>query len=289
MENYLVYEGRLIPESELMHHGIKGMKWGVRRYQNPDGSLTDAGKRRYKVGSDGKISNAKGATRFLNDSDISISRAKYEATVNYKSAAKKLNKAHKKAEKIAKKTGDDSILLYENAEQHPKLEKLLNSASEEMAASLEGSKYVKDGEAFCKIAAARFELAGYNVSSTAAKRLVNSNGITDTYVIGTKYKVKETDATKQNRKAKKLEAKAADTNKSVMDAPSSKQPAKVLDKPVVVSTKDIKDKVSNARKTGNYDMEFVERNLDQDNNGNNLSGKALDDAYEKYLKEKHHR
>ena len=29
----------------LEHHGIKGMKWGVRRYQNEDGSLTEAGKR----------------------------------------------------------------------------------------------------------------------------------------------------------------------------------------------------------------------------------------------------
>lgn len=31
----------------LMHHGTKGMKWGVRRYQNKDGTLTDAGKKRY--------------------------------------------------------------------------------------------------------------------------------------------------------------------------------------------------------------------------------------------------
>lgn len=31
----------------LEHHGILGMKWGIRRYQNPDGSLTSAGKKRY--------------------------------------------------------------------------------------------------------------------------------------------------------------------------------------------------------------------------------------------------
>lgn len=34
-------------ESELYHHGILGQKWGVRRFQNPDGTWTDAGKKRY--------------------------------------------------------------------------------------------------------------------------------------------------------------------------------------------------------------------------------------------------
>ena len=38
----------------LYHHGILGMKWGIRRYQNEDGTLTAAGKKHY---SDYKKSN----------------------------------------------------------------------------------------------------------------------------------------------------------------------------------------------------------------------------------------
>jgi len=36
--------------TELYHHGINGQKWGQRRFQNPDGSLTPAGRERYGVG-----------------------------------------------------------------------------------------------------------------------------------------------------------------------------------------------------------------------------------------------
>lgn len=36
--------------TELVHHGIRNQKWGLRRFQNPDGSLTPAGRERYGVG-----------------------------------------------------------------------------------------------------------------------------------------------------------------------------------------------------------------------------------------------
>lgn len=55
-------------ETELAHYGIKGMKWGIRRYQNENGSLTSEGKARYakdsgksvKVNSDGSSTIPKG-------------------------------------------------------------------------------------------------------------------------------------------------------------------------------------------------------------------------------------
>ena len=41
------YNLQIIHSDELMHHGIKGQKWGLRRYQNDDGTLTEAGRLRY--------------------------------------------------------------------------------------------------------------------------------------------------------------------------------------------------------------------------------------------------
>lgn len=43
--------------NELTHWGVKGMRWGVRRYQNEDGSLTASGRRRYNQSDDSKAAS----------------------------------------------------------------------------------------------------------------------------------------------------------------------------------------------------------------------------------------
>jgi len=85
---------------ELYHHGILGQKWGVRRYQNEDGSLTSAGRRRFnKVAKSEKESERvkKDALHTLNldlkksDKKYAKATAKFEKTndVTYEDKAKK--------------------------------------------------------------------------------------------------------------------------------------------------------------------------------------------------------
>ena len=72
--------------SDLRHHGIKGQKWGVRRFQNADGSLTADGRKRY--GTD----DLKDSLDKLNKADSFINTAKkYQSEKDRKEHNNKVN------------------------------------------------------------------------------------------------------------------------------------------------------------------------------------------------------
>lgn len=85
-------------ENELMHWGIKGMKWGVRRYQNKDGSLTPAGKKRYD----------KEMAKLKEEEKIAKNKLKTQAKLNKLDEKRKEVEALKRGKPIAKSTKQPS-------------------------------------------------------------------------------------------------------------------------------------------------------------------------------------
>ena len=129
----------------LAHHGVKGQRWGVRRFQNPDGSLTEKGKRRMKTlqGKSDKLDAKKAklnspknmvklsqykslsadrhaaANQHKADEDFYRNKASYALTNHgAKVATKKADKSHTKYVQEAKKAAeyDDYITKHQNKE-----------------------------------------------------------------------------------------------------------------------------------------------------------------------------
>lgn len=79
---------------ELQHHGIRGMRWGVRRYQNSDGTLTPAGQKRYNK----EVEKLKKETAKIKEEEkIAANRKKTQAKFDRLDAKKQELEERKKA------------------------------------------------------------------------------------------------------------------------------------------------------------------------------------------------
>lgn len=118
----IVQDG-LEDDNFLEHHGIKGMRWGVRRYQNPDGTLTTAGKLRYRMadGSPRELTTSAKLKKHLQD----LQRRHLE-----KAKARKEERAEKKEERKVEKAAEDRARRIEEAKNDP--EKMTRLSDDEL-------------------------------------------------------------------------------------------------------------------------------------------------------------
>lgn len=78
---------------ELYHWGVKGMKWGVRRYQNKDGSLTPAGRKRYaEPHEDYKRAHDKKSVKQMSDKELRDRNNRLQMERQYAQFTKKKNR-----------------------------------------------------------------------------------------------------------------------------------------------------------------------------------------------------
>lgn len=138
------YIGSMPITDELYHHGIKGQRWGIRRYQNPDGTLTAAGKRRY-----GSIENFNNAMDYKN--------AKKEYSKTFDRAYNRSLEAYS----ISKKRRDDNKKRWEDV--HDKI----NTLDEAKRKYKETNKVFKDKKSEARRRASRA------VSNERAKELAS--------------------------------------------------------------------------------------------------------------------
>ena len=118
---------------ELYHYGVKGQKWGIRRYQNKDGSLTDAGKTRIKL-SDTLM------TRKTAQSDAEWS-ARFRRRESRRGNRVYLSKAARDSKRIAKLSKDlDEAISKKDYKKRAEIERVIESYVQSMNANSKKAK-----------------------------------------------------------------------------------------------------------------------------------------------------
>lgn len=113
------------PQTFIAHHGIKGQKWGVRRFQNEDGSLTEAGRKRYDVDIERAKAKVKEAKENARKAGVAYNKATLGGTVYNAKAEADLRKAKLTTDWAKRKLASEKVKDHLNKQNGKKSERRL--------------------------------------------------------------------------------------------------------------------------------------------------------------------
>lgn len=193
---WICYRGAEIDKKkqsdELAHHGILGQKWGVRRYQNYDGSLTNAGRKRYGDSDERTLkgpdslythreqkNNAKNIKQYnqKNKADPTLLRAMED---NHPEECKEYASAEEARLKMLVKKGPDAIIEYAKTIDEPLYEALTQDWDQSDA-----EYWLQKNDSSYKKLADSADAAGKKLQDSFNKELSNyigTNKVAGTYI-----------------------------------------------------------------------------------------------------------
>lgn len=149
-------------DTYLVHHGILGQKWGIRRFQNEDGTLTPAGQKRYATEGVSDKQAARGYTKRLNDYERALAR-------NVALSTNALHNTVQLADR--KKSLGDKLKNAKTDKERDRLNNKISKVNEQGLRQIESavkySKYMADGSSFIHnlISSIKSDSRGFNINT----------------------------------------------------------------------------------------------------------------------------